>query len=171
MAYFTSISVVIARYIFGYSPAVRSSRCASTLSGTTTRSTWRSNTARSFGGSPRSTRCTALVATRAPSLLAHRHPRQLECSSKCQPRARAAIGIEPLQLVIVHDTKRDTAHAVVAVRLDERWLTLDNRMLVMVNTIETGCYPLFVLDGVCGSLAPRPFTAEKELLFHLHNSR
>jgi hypothetical protein len=84
----------------------------------------------------------------------------LECSSKCQPRARAAIGIEPLQLVIVHDTKRDTAHAVVAVRLDERWLTLDNRMLVMVNTIETGCYPLFVLDGVCGRLAPRPFTAQ-----------
>jgi len=58
------------------------------------------------------------------------------------------IGIEPddLQLVIVHDIKRDTAHAVVAVRLDEEWLILDNRTLVLVNTQETQYYPLFVLD-------------------------
>jgi predicted transglutaminase-like cysteine proteinase len=58
------------------------------------------------------------------------------------------IGIEPddLQLVIVHDIKRDTAHAVVAVRLDEEWLILDNRTLVLVNTQESQYYPLFVLD-------------------------
>jgi len=58
------------------------------------------------------------------------------------------IGIEPddLQLVIVHDIKRDTAHAVVAVRLDEEWLILDNRTLVLVNTHESQYYPLFMLD-------------------------
>jgi predicted transglutaminase-like cysteine proteinase len=58
------------------------------------------------------------------------------------------IGIEPddLQLVIVHDIKRDTAHAVVAVRLDEEWLILDNRTLVLVNTQESQYYPLFMLD-------------------------
>src|SRR5436190_597567 len=43
------------------------------------------------------------------------------------------IGIDPddLQLVIVGDIKRKAVHAVVAVRLDEEWLILDNRMLVM----------------------------------------
>ena len=58
------------------------------------------------------------------------------------------IGVDPddLRLVIVRDTKLDTLHAVVAVRLDEEWLILDNRTLIMVNAIEARYRPLFVLD-------------------------
>ena len=58
------------------------------------------------------------------------------------------IGVEPddLRLVIVRDTKLDTVHAVVAARLDEEWLILDNRTLIMVNAIEARYRPLFVLD-------------------------
>jgi predicted transglutaminase-like cysteine proteinase len=56
------------------------------------------------------------------------------------------IDLDDLQLVIVQDTKRKTVHAVVAVRLNEEWLILDNRTLVLVNTIESQYYPLFVLD-------------------------
>jgi len=56
------------------------------------------------------------------------------------------INLDDLQLVIVQDIKRKTAHAVVAVRLDEEWLILDNRTLVLVNTHESQYYPLFVLD-------------------------
>jgi predicted transglutaminase-like cysteine proteinase len=58
------------------------------------------------------------------------------------------IGVDPddLRLVIVRDTKLDTVHAVVAVRLDEEWLILDNRTLIMVNAIEARYRPLFVLD-------------------------
>jgi predicted transglutaminase-like cysteine proteinase len=58
-------------------------------------------------------------------------------------------GIVPddLRLVIVRDIKRKTVHAVVAVRLDEEWFLLDNRMLIMVNAMEAHhYYPLFVLD-------------------------
>jgi predicted transglutaminase-like cysteine proteinase len=59
------------------------------------------------------------------------------------------VGIVPddLRLVIVRDIKRKTDHAVVAVRLGEEWLLLDNRMLIMVNAAEARhYYPLFVLD-------------------------
>jgi predicted transglutaminase-like cysteine proteinase len=58
------------------------------------------------------------------------------------------IGIAPddLQLVIVQDMKRNTLHAVVAVRHDKEWLILDNRTLIMVNIIEARYAPLFVLD-------------------------
>jgi len=58
-------------------------------------------------------------------------------------------GIVPddLRLVIVYDIKRETDHAVVAVRLDQEWLILDNRTLIMVNAEEAGHYhPLIVLD-------------------------
>jgi predicted transglutaminase-like cysteine proteinase len=58
-------------------------------------------------------------------------------------------GIVPdnLRLVIVRDIKRKRDHAVVAVRLDEQWLLLDNRMLTMLNAMEARYYyPLFVLD-------------------------
>jgi predicted transglutaminase-like cysteine proteinase len=58
-------------------------------------------------------------------------------------------GIVPddLRLVIVSDVKRSSIHAVVAARLDDEWLILDNRTLIMVNAIEARPYqPLFVLD-------------------------
>jgi predicted transglutaminase-like cysteine proteinase len=58
-------------------------------------------------------------------------------------------GIIPddLRFVIVRDVKLRTDHAVVAVRLAEEWLILDNRTLIMANAAETRHYdPLFVLD-------------------------
>jgi predicted transglutaminase-like cysteine proteinase len=60
---------------------------------------------------------------------------------------QAGIVPEDLRLVIVRDIKRRTDHAVVAVRLGEEWLLLDNRMLIMVNAAEAPHYhPLVVLD-------------------------
>jgi predicted transglutaminase-like cysteine proteinase len=58
------------------------------------------------------------------------------------------IGIEPddRQLIVVRDIKRHTLHAVLAVRIDQEWLFLDNRTLIIMNTV-TGRYdPLFLLD-------------------------
>jgi predicted transglutaminase-like cysteine proteinase len=58
-------------------------------------------------------------------------------------------GIAPddLRLVILHDLKRNTNHAVLAVRQDQEWLILDNRTLVIVNAEEARHYhPLMVLD-------------------------
>jgi predicted transglutaminase-like cysteine proteinase len=56
-----------------------------------------------------------------------------------------------LRFMIVRDIKRKTDHAVVAVRLGEEWLILDNRTLIMVTTNDASqyyplYYPLFVLD-------------------------
>ena len=58
------------------------------------------------------------------------------------------IGIEArdLQLLVVRDIKHHTLHALVAVRLDEEWLFLDNRTLIITNTIERRYDPLFALD-------------------------
>ena len=76
-----------------------------------------------------------------------------------EPELRES-GIVPddLRLVIVYDIKRKTDHAVVAVRLDQEWLILDNRTLTMVNAEEAGHYhPLIVLDhrgiGAFGTVA------------------
>jgi predicted transglutaminase-like cysteine proteinase len=58
-------------------------------------------------------------------------------------------GIAPddLRFVIVRDIRLKMDHAVVAVRLDEQWLVLDNRTLIMANAAEVRHYhPLFVLD-------------------------
>jgi predicted transglutaminase-like cysteine proteinase len=62
----------------------------------------------------------------------------------------AGILRDDLRLLIVRDIKRKTDHAVVAVRLGEEWLLLDNRMLVMLNAAQArNYYPLFVLDHRC----------------------
>jgi predicted transglutaminase-like cysteine proteinase len=54
---------------------------------------------------------------------------------------------DDLRFVIVHDRRRNIDHAVVAVRLDEAWLILDNRHLILVNAEEARHYaPLLVLD-------------------------
>ena len=56
-----------------------------------------------------------------------------------------AAGIErdDLRLVVVHGLKRKVDHAVLAVRFGERWLLLDNRMLIMIDAMEARQYPLF----------------------------
>jgi predicted transglutaminase-like cysteine proteinase len=75
----------------------------------------------------------------------------------------AGIAPEYLRLVIVRVAKRDTLHAVLAVRLDEEWLILDNRMLIMRNAMNALHYdPLFVLDdrGARASLSAPSSPAE-----------
>jgi len=59
----------------------------------------------------------------------------------------AGIVSDDLRVMIVRDTKRKTDHAVLAVRLGEEWLILDNRTLIMVSADDARqYYPLFVLD-------------------------
>ena len=59
----------------------------------------------------------------------------------------AGVPSEDLRLVILHDSAHGEDHAVLAVRLDGRWLVLDNRMLVMRADNEiTNYQPIFVAD-------------------------
>jgi predicted transglutaminase-like cysteine proteinase len=59
----------------------------------------------------------------------------------------AGIPSEDLRLVILRETVRAEDHAVLAVRLEERWLVLDNRMLVMLSDTQIRNYlPIFVVD-------------------------
>jgi predicted transglutaminase-like cysteine proteinase len=54
---------------------------------------------------------------------------------------------DDIRIVIVGDRKHNTAHAVVTVRYGDRWLILDNRTLVLVDSAYARHYnPLFVLD-------------------------
>jgi predicted transglutaminase-like cysteine proteinase len=59
------------------------------------------------------------------------------------------VGIAPenIRLIIVRDVRRQTDHAVVAVRHDDEWLILDSRTMVMVRAVDAQYYwPLFLLD-------------------------
>jgi hypothetical protein len=48
---------------------------------------------------------------------------------------------------VLADTMRGEGHAVAAVRLDGRWLILDNRRMAMVEDMAFRNYrPLFVID-------------------------
>jgi predicted transglutaminase-like cysteine proteinase len=59
----------------------------------------------------------------------------------------AGIAPDDLRILIVHNPRRRTHHAVLAVRLDEQWLILDNLTLIMVNRTDATHYrPLLVLD-------------------------
>jgi len=63
----------------------------------------------------------------------------------------AGIAEDDLRLVIVHDLAVGEDHAVVAARLDEKWIVLDNRRLTLIeDTQMPRVLPLFVLghDGV-----------------------
>jgi predicted transglutaminase-like cysteine proteinase len=58
----------------------------------------------------------------------------------------SGIGEEDLRLVVVRDVKLREDHAVLAVRLDGRWLVLDNRRLLMLEDSRLPNYvPLFTL--------------------------
>jgi predicted transglutaminase-like cysteine proteinase len=60
----------------------------------------------------------------------------------------AGIAEDDVRLVIVRDLAVDEDHAVVAARLDEQWIVLDNRRLTLVE--DTGMprvVPLFVLGS------------------------
>ena len=59
----------------------------------------------------------------------------------------AGIPAEDLRIVVLADTLRGEGHAVAAVRLDGRWLILDNRRMAMVEDMAFRIYrPLFVID-------------------------
>jgi len=59
----------------------------------------------------------------------------------------AGIPSEDLRLVILRETARAEDHAVLAVRLQERWVILDNRTLIMLSDSQIANYrPLFVVD-------------------------
>jgi predicted transglutaminase-like cysteine proteinase len=59
----------------------------------------------------------------------------------------AGISPEDLRLVIVHDIKGRTNHAVLSVRDDGKWVILDNRTLIVINAdVAQYYYPLFVID-------------------------
>jgi predicted transglutaminase-like cysteine proteinase len=60
---------------------------------------------------------------------------------------QAGISPDDLRIVILHDSIRGEDHAVAAVRLDGRWLTLDNRRMAMIEDEFVRNYqPLFVID-------------------------
>ena len=59
----------------------------------------------------------------------------------------AGIAAADLRILIMRDTARGEDHAVVAARLDDRWLTLDNRRMAMIEAAEIRNYrPTFVMD-------------------------
>jgi predicted transglutaminase-like cysteine proteinase len=59
---------------------------------------------------------------------------------------QAGISADDLRIVILHDTLGDEDHAVAAVRLDGRWLMLDNRRMAMIEDNYVRNYrPLFVI--------------------------
>jgi predicted transglutaminase-like cysteine proteinase len=75
---------------------------------------------------------------------------------------RAGISADDLRIVIIHDVLSGEDHAVTAVRLDGRWLILDNRRMAMIEDGNIRNYrPLFVIDqyGVKQYLAP-PLVAD-----------
>jgi predicted transglutaminase-like cysteine proteinase len=59
----------------------------------------------------------------------------------------SGIAAEDLRLVILRDTIRQQDHAVVAARLEGRWLLLDNRHMAMVEDAQLRNFrPTFVID-------------------------
>jgi predicted transglutaminase-like cysteine proteinase len=62
------------------------------------------------------------------------------------PRELGITADDP-RLIIVQDKKRETGHAVVAVRHEQRWLILDNRTMAILDAEDVHDYrPLFALD-------------------------
>jgi predicted transglutaminase-like cysteine proteinase len=61
--------------------------------------------------------------------------------------AEAGVAVDDLRLIIVRDLAVGQDHAVVAARLDDKWIVLDNRRFVLVEDSEMRrVQPLFALD-------------------------
>jgi predicted transglutaminase-like cysteine proteinase len=59
----------------------------------------------------------------------------------------AGVPANDLRVLIVDHAKRRTRHAVLAVRLGEKWIILDNLTMIMPDSIDARQYrPLFILD-------------------------
>jgi predicted transglutaminase-like cysteine proteinase len=80
----------------------------------------------------------------------------------------AGVAPDDLRIVIMHEIISGEDHAVAAARLDGRWLTLDNRRMVMIEDAEVKNYqPTFVIDrdGVKRyQEAPMPVVEERHLV-------
>jgi predicted transglutaminase-like cysteine proteinase len=60
---------------------------------------------------------------------------------------RAGVSADDLRLVIVRDLALGQDHAIVAARLDGKWIVLDNRRFLLLEDAEMQrVLPLFVLD-------------------------
>lgn len=74
---------------------------------------------------------------------------------------KAGVAPENLRIVVMHDLLGGEDHAVVAARLDGRWLTLDNRRMAMIEDSNVMNFkPTFVIDqhGVSKYADPSPVT-------------
>jgi len=74
----------------------------------------------------------------------------------------AGISPDDLRIVVMRDTIRGEDHAVAMARLNDRWLTLDNRRMALVEDADVRNYrPLFVIDqhGVMRYEDPVPAAA------------
>jgi predicted transglutaminase-like cysteine proteinase len=59
----------------------------------------------------------------------------------------AGVSPDDLRIVVTRDTIHGEDHAVAVARLDDRWLTLDNRRMAMVEDTDVrNIRPLFVID-------------------------
>jgi predicted transglutaminase-like cysteine proteinase len=76
----------------------------------------------------------------------------------------AGVARENLQLVLVRDRAVRQDHAVLAARLDDRWLILDNRKSLLIDDADASSFtPLFAInhDGV--HLFAAPYYARRAL--------
>ena len=59
----------------------------------------------------------------------------------------AGVSPDDLRIVVMRDTINGEGHAVAMARLDQHWLTLDNRRMAMVQDTDVrNVRPLFVID-------------------------
>lgn len=74
----------------------------------------------------------------------------------------AGIAPDDLRILIMRDAIRGEDHAVAAVRLDGRWLTLDNRRMAMIEDVDVRNHrPTFVMDrGSVRRYAPAPLLSD-----------
>jgi predicted transglutaminase-like cysteine proteinase len=60
----------------------------------------------------------------------------------------AGFSEKDIKLVILHNLAHNEDHAVVALRVDDEWIVLDNRWLALVRDVEVRrVIPLFVIDN------------------------
>lgn len=59
----------------------------------------------------------------------------------------AGVSENDTRLVIVHDARAREDHALAMVRLEGRWLALDNRRFTLIDAAHLAYRPLFVLGG------------------------
>ena len=59
----------------------------------------------------------------------------------------AGIAESETRLAIVHDTRAKEDHALAMVRLDGRWLALDNRRFTLIEAVHLAYRPLYAIGG------------------------